>query len=317
LAACGGNDVEPSEDGNTRLRYFLGVAPSTGSTPWYVALEEGFYADAGLDVEFVPGESTSLGPALIEDGQADMASMDLTSLALAKVEEPDLPIRMVAVYHARAFHAVYSLKSGANIEEPEDLEGVTLYTRVGGTSGKIIQAWGETIGVNDIKLEEADPDATDRLLIAGRAPALSSTVFSRPPLDAAAEQAGEEIAILELADHGLDPFYGIGITASEEFMENEPEAVRAFVDASMRAFEWCFENPEEAAEIMAEILPTITPESVPPSLAALEKVVSDNGTVERLGVIDPETVAATITWVEDAFGVDIDPESLYTTEFRQ
>ena len=320
LLAAGCAEEEAGEPGApqlTKIREYLGVTASPGTTPWFLGVEKGFYEDAGIDLELIEGDTQTVSPNLIAEGKADLANVDLTLFAIAKAERSDIPAKMVMIYHARTIQAVYSLKSGANIDGPEDLEGVTVYGRIGAVGNKVIETWARRGGHPIPRFKEVDPDALDRLLVSGEVDAIQSSILSGPGLEAATAETGEELVALELAEHGLEPYYGTGVLAADSFAEENPEAIRAFIEATNRAFTWCFENKEQAAAEMVELYPTFTEETVVSALVALEKAATDDGALgyEDIGMMDPEKVEATVTVVEEALDIDVDVESLYTTEF--
>ena len=314
--ACGGSSNEdPESEGLPHMRHYLGLNPSPGSSPWFIGVEKGFFRDAGVDVEVLGGETPSAGPGLLAAGDAETASTDFTFLALTKAEEPDLPAKLIAIHHQHSIDTIYSLRSNGNIDSPEDLEGMTIVARTGAFAPDIIEAWAEENGYPVPKFQEVDPDAVDRLLISGRADATTSAILSRGELLGAAEEAGEELVIFPLADHGLDDFYGTGISVNTDFAAENPDAVRAFLEGMKASFEWAFANKEEAAAFFSERYPTYPPEIVVSSLETLEEITSDGGTVE-FGTIEESKVDATLEVVEKAFGIDLDSDDMYTTEYQ-
>src|SRR5690606_5233810 len=76
LAACGDGRGEPGSGGSWRVRVLTGA----GFQPWeaYLAVAEakGWWAEAGLEVEVVPGEGTGRNLALLSAGQAEIATLD-------------------------------------------------------------------------------------------------------------------------------------------------------------------------------------------------------------------------------------------------
>jgi ABC-type nitrate/sulfonate/bicarbonate transport system substrate-binding protein len=105
------------------------------------------------------------------------------------------------------------------------------------------------------------------------------------------------------------------MVVSEDFAEREPETVRAFVSAALKSFEYVLDNPEEAGRIVESIYPTIPAPITVAALGELEAIATDKGAVDRIGTIEPDKVVSTVAWAEEAFGVSVDPETIYTTEF--
>jgi len=318
LVACADGGGEPAaSDAPVGIRHYLGVAASPGTTPFFLGVEKGYYEEAGLDVELLQGESQSASPGLIAEGKADLASIDLTLLATAVAENPELTAKMVTAYHARTIQAVYSLRSGANVDEPTDMDGITIYGRIGAVGNKVIETWAKREGYPVPNFKEVDADALDRLLVSGEVDAIQSSILSGPGLEAATKDSGEELVTLELAEYGLAPYYGTGIIVSDEFAEDQPDAVRAWIEATRRIYRWCFENKEQAAREMVALYPTLTEGTVIAAMEVLEKAATDGGALDLDEILDldPATVEATISIVEETLGIEVDETSLYTTEF--
>jgi NitT/TauT family transport system substrate-binding protein len=314
-AACGGEEnAGTSPKPLTHIRYFLGITPTAGTSPWFVGKERGFFEDAGIDVEFLPGESSTATPQIVGSGEAEFGSLDLMTLGLAKEKDPNLPVEMVAIHHARNIQALFSMKEDANVTEPAQLDGGTVYSRVGSSSGNLLKVWAADQGLK-VEIKEADPQALDQLLISGEIPVELTTVFSRPALSAGAEKAGKHLVVLELADHGFEDIYGTGIAVNTDFATENPEVVQAFVDASLEAFQWSFDHPEQAGEIMQSLYPTLPADLNAAAIKEIEAAVTANGTIDRIGAIDPAKVEATLEVGRRAFGINVDPNDLYTTEF--
>src|SRR3972149_6088269 len=72
LAACGAAKPEP-----VTLR--IGVLPILDALPMYVAEAEGYYAEQGVEVEFVPVASAAERDQLMQAGQTDGMINDLVS----------------------------------------------------------------------------------------------------------------------------------------------------------------------------------------------------------------------------------------------
>ena len=71
-AACGSDDsASASDDGDaTSVRFALDWTPNTNHTGLYVAMKEGYFADAGIDVEILPYSDTST-ETILENGGAE------------------------------------------------------------------------------------------------------------------------------------------------------------------------------------------------------------------------------------------------------
>jgi NitT/TauT family transport system substrate-binding protein len=320
LSACGedsptGQPSEPTE--LTKVRLILGFAPSGTESYWYLAREKGFFRERGLDLEIIPGESSSTSVASVASGSVDFANADLASLIFARGEDPDTAATMVAAIHARAPYTVFSLESGANIQDPEDLDGATIGLPSTSTNDELMKVWADKVGVSGFDFKGVDPSVQNQLFLSGRIESILSFLTSEHDLETGATEEGEKLVSLPLADYGLDDFYGNSLMVNDAFAEENPETVSRFVEAYLEGIEYAFDHPEEAAANMQTEFPTILEESTVGRLELLEQLATDGGALDRVGGIEPEKVASTVDYVTEGSPLanPVDPETLYTTEF--
>lgn len=319
LAACGSTAEENGAGGEQeeleRITFMLGTRPSMAAAPWYLGIENGIFEDAGIDLVLEAAESPSVGMAAVLDGQAEFGSVDFTTLALAKTDEPDTDMRILSITYARPPYAIYSLGSGAAIDDPEELSGRTVHGPTGSSMLKILQVWLDELGIEDVTFKEIDTAAREPLLLAGKLDAIVGFSTSIPGLEQAAEKQGDELVVLEPAEHGLETYYASGIAATTEFIEANEDLTRRFLEAHVEAFEYAFENPQEAAEVLNKNFPELEVDLTVAGMPILEELMTDAGRVEENGVIEPDKVEATIDYADEVLGIDVSPEDLYLTDY--
>ena len=116
LIGCG--EPEPS----AQVTIAMGFVPNVQFTPMYVAIENGYFAEQGVDVVLDYGMETDLLQRLgTGDLQFAIASGDQVALARAA----GLPVTMVANWYRRFPVCVVSLAE-SGIDSPEDLVGKTV-----------------------------------------------------------------------------------------------------------------------------------------------------------------------------------------------
>src|SRR5215470_2086584 len=81
-AGCGGSGAEPGAPVGATL--VLDFTPNAVHSGIYAAKREGYYRDAGIDLNIrQPGESTD-APKLLEAGRAELAILDIHDLGIAR-----------------------------------------------------------------------------------------------------------------------------------------------------------------------------------------------------------------------------------------
>ena len=99
-----------------------------GHTPYFVALEKGFYKDRGLGVNIGRGFGAADGPKRLSGRTNDLVFNDTGAMILARAA--GAKVRMLAVMYEKAPHVIYTLKK-SGISKPKDLEGKTVATSPG------------------------------------------------------------------------------------------------------------------------------------------------------------------------------------------
>ena len=121
FAACGGNDENNSEEALEKTTVILDWTPNTNHTGLYVALDKGFYEEAGLDVDIIqPMEGSST--TLIATGQGDFGVTYQEDVTYALTSQEPLPVKAIAAVIQNNTSGFASRKS-ENIETVKDFEG--------------------------------------------------------------------------------------------------------------------------------------------------------------------------------------------------
>ena len=131
---------------------------------WYVALEKGYYKKAGLDVTIIPSQGTAQAIQSVESKAAQFAFSDVAGLVAARANSA-ATAKMVAVIYQKAPYAIFSLRSGANVTKPEQLENLEIAQRRRLRSRqKVIEAFMKSKGLKaeTVKYTNIDPAARRR-----------------------------------------------------------------------------------------------------------------------------------------------------------
>ena len=117
--ACGDKKSGTSE--NKKLTLVLDWTPNTNHTGFYVAMEKGYYKDAGIELEIVqPPEDGA--EVLVSSGKADFGISFQDTMAGALSGDNPLPIKAIAAITQHNTSGIMSRK-GDGITSPKGLEG--------------------------------------------------------------------------------------------------------------------------------------------------------------------------------------------------
>ncbi len=239
LAACGGGE-EPAEVTNINLP--MGYIPDPQYAPFYVAVDKGYYAEEGLEVEFDYSFETD-GVALVGAGERPFAIVAGDSVILARAQ--DVPIVYVMEWFQKYPIAVVS-KTESGIETPADLAGRNVGLP-GFFGANYIGFVGllETAGLteNDVDLNDIGFNQVESLTT-GQSEVVVG-YGNNEPLQLVA--MGEDINVIYVSDH-ID-LVANGIITNEELLADNPDLAESFVRATLRGLADTLANPEEAYEI--------------------------------------------------------------------
>jgi NitT/TauT family transport system substrate-binding protein len=244
VAACGGGgDAVPAE----KVTLAMGFIPNVQFAPFYVAVEKGYFAEEGIDVEFDYGWETDLLKLVGSDElQFAIASGDQVILARSQ----DLPVVYVMNWYRRFPVCVVSLPE-SGIGEPSGLVGQRIGTPA--TYGASYIGWRAL--VDAVGLDEADVE----LISIGYT---QVAALSEGQVDAAICYAMNEPVQMEVSGQAIDIIYvadyanlvSNGLITNERSVEERSELVQGMVRAALRGLQFTLENPDEAFDISLEFV---------------------------------------------------------------
>jgi NitT/TauT family transport system substrate-binding protein len=224
----------------------LGFRPDVQFAPFYVAQQEGFYADAGLEVTIEHRQAPDV-QRLVADGQAEFGVADATDVMIARSAE--IPIRYVSTLY-QSFPVALIGEAGTVPADPADLAGMRV-----GTPGPFGSSWHALLALLDAGGLTAD-DITVREYpqfnqvdgLANGDVDLITGFRNNEPLQL--EDRGMSVDLLTVDD--IAPLPGPGMIVGDELLESDPELVRAFVEATAAAQAAVIDDPDlgfAAAEV--------------------------------------------------------------------
>lgn len=279
----------------------------------YVAEEQGYFDEAGLDVTVNPGTGTVDVMRLIAAGTADFGPADGATAAIT-IANQGLPVKGVAAIQQQSMAALVTLES-SGIKEPADLEGKTFSDAPASTVRILFPFYAEAAGFDDEAVEfiPGTPPDLPRLLASGQVDVIGQFVVGRGLIESAAQQP----AVFFPYSQYLPDLYGNLIVARNEMIEQEPEVVQRFVDALLRGLEYSIEHPEETGEILATYVPEQNPQAAAAEVEIMAPFVRPEGFTEPIGTIDQERVQAMLDLLAEAGALEneVTVEDVVTSDF--
>lgn len=248
-AAAGSEAADSSKKEDVTV--ILDYVANTNHTGMYVALNQGYYEEEGLNVNIVePTEGATA--TLIAVGKGDFGISYQEDVTIALTSADPLPIKTIAavIQHNTSGFATYADK---NITSPKDFEGKT-YAGWGGPGEEaVLKAVMAQAGADFSKLDMVISDGSG-------AEVLKDTVdimwFFEAWDGVKCKLNNLPINYMEVRtlDSRLD-YYTPVIIANNDTLKNKPEMVKKFMKATTKGYEYAIANPSESAAILQKYAP--------------------------------------------------------------
>ncbi len=295
LAACGDSGTDEAVD----IILSLDWTPNTNHTGIYVALANGYFADAGLNVTVVqPPEAGAA--AMCAAGQAQFAVEFQDTLAAAFASAEPLGVTAVCALLQHNTSGVMS-RAGEGMDHPSGLVGHSYATWNSPIELAMMQAVVEADGGDFSQVELIPNNFTDEPSALSEGLCDSIWVYYGWAC-INAEVNGMDFDYFAFTD--IDPvfdYYTPVLIGNNEWMEANPETTRAFLVALKQGYEYAAENPAEAAQILIDGDDTGSLRDSVELVTSSQEWISQQyiADAESWGVIDAERWDAFYAWLWD------------------
>lgn len=269
LAACGGDgELKPAT-------LMLDWTPNTNHAGIYVALEQGWYEEAGINLQIVEPAAAGV-EAILAEGQAQFGISYAEYLIPARLAGVNITSIAAMLPHNES--SLMSLTSDG-ITRPADLEGMTY----GGFGGQLEQQLISTL----VACDGGDPSLVNFVEVGNidYVPGMEQDrfdfvwVFEGWDVLRARDLGGVEVSTLRFIDYTdcIPDWYTPVIATSDALIADDPDLVSAFLEATARGYEFAAEEPAEAAALLLQAVPELDDALVTASAAYLGPRYADQG----------------------------------------
>ena len=298
-----------------KITFLLDFTPYGKHAPFFAALEKGFWKDAGFDVTIIKGEGSATTISSYAAGAVNFAFSDTPTLILARSK--GALIKVAGVIHDKSLYAFGTLEEN-NIKTPQDLKGKRIGSSVGDASRVMFPAFAKLNGIDadSVRWVDMTPPARVASLVLGQVDAVMLFVTETPTFSAKAKEAGKHWKDFPYADYGLD-LYSHGLLVRDDLITNQPDRVKQFIEATMKAWAWSIEHPQEALAIFLKHNPAVDPDQAREHFRiAIKHIMTDAAKREGIGYIDAEKMKRTVDFVSQYFNVQgVSVDDVYTNRF--
>lgn len=302
-----------------KVKFNLAWFPQGSTGGVLIAINKGFYRDAGLEVSPVIGHGGQRTVNEIDQGLFEFGYGDPISVMLNRAQGGKT-VMVGAINTVWPGALCYLEKPGRTLARPADLKGLTLGGGGASPVQNLLPAWFKRNGLpaDTVKLLSLDPSTINQSFLQGRIDLAECWEGANEPvLQALAARQGRRVGAMRYRDFGLD-MVGNGIVTTEKMITEHPDVVRRFVQATYRGYDYLQQHPEEAATIIAGQYPMLDKQVM------LEQVREINGLIidskakgHKLGWLNTARMDSTVKFVRQAFHLPagIKSTDIYTNQF--
>jgi len=262
LAACGqesgGGETGGGEGsgGLTPINFRLGWVVTGDMAPYYIAQQQGFFEDEGLDVTIIPGTGSSVNVTQLGTGTIEFG--EVAGDILVQGRGQGLPVKAVAAVYQSTPVAIAS-RADAPIETPEDLtkDGIKLGVAKASAAYQGLTLMLEAQGIDPADIEQVEIGfAGADALVAGKVDAFMAYANDD---SIQAEVAGTPVHNMMVRDWGVDS-YGTTIAVNEEWAQDNGDTIEAFLRAVKKGVDAVVEDPNAGINAAAGAFPDLDQE---------------------------------------------------------
>lgn len=255
--------VYAAEESETPVEITLNeVAHSIFYAPQYVAIEEGYFAEEGLDLTLVTGFGADKVMTAVLSGEAEIGFMGAEASVYAYQEGANDAVVNFAQLTQRAGNFLVAREEMPDFQW-EDIKGhLVLAGRKGGMPQMVFEYILKQNGIDP----QADLEMNQSIDFGSTAAAFSGglgdfSVEFEPSATALEEEgAGYVVASLGV-DSGYVPY--TSYSAKTSFMEEHPDVIQKFTNALQKGMDYVqTHTPEEIAAVIAPQFPETDVETI-------------------------------------------------------
>ena len=317
VAACGSSDDDSGDSGSGSAggtqdaTLVLDFIPGAVHAGIYEAMQKGYYEDNGINLKIIEPTSTADTLKLIDAGKADFGIADGIDLA-TQISDGREAQGIMALLQ-RPPGGLITLEKD-NITDPKQLEGKTvgitgvpsdtaiLNTIMKDAGGNPDDANVVTIGFNGVQSLEA-----------GKVSAFTGFI----PADGVQVEAdGYPTKSFPLDENGGPSYPGLVVFSTESKIDDNPDLMQGFVDATVKGYQDALNDPQEALSALLAQTQGLD--------KGLQEKVFDAyipyfGPADTFGQFNKKNLESLSTFMvdNDLASEPISPDRYATTEFTQ
>lgn len=241
----------------TSMSLALDWTPNTNHTGIYVALDQGWYKDEGIDLHLLPYSSNVSPDVLVSSGKADVGISSTEGIvADAAVGQPVVSIGAIIQHNTSALVTLAS----SGLTRPRDLDG-KLYGAFGApyetaVVGEIIQKDG---GKGQFRSVTLSVDAMQAL----EAHRIDFVWVFEGWEVIQAQRQGVRLNVFPIINYGIPDYYTPNIITSPGEIKQKPDLLHRFMLATECGYEYARTHAHDSAQMLIDVANRMNPGTFP------------------------------------------------------
>ena len=237
LTCCGRAHADPPPLDHVRVQ--LRWTHQFQFAGYYAAVQQGYYRDAGLDVELIPGNNVAPAITRVLNGEVDFGTTN-AGLAQAYIEGKPV-VALAAVLQSSP--SVWITRG--NLTRPADLVGKRLMALPPPENAELLAVFlYEGISPEQLNVQMTSYRIDD--LVEGKTDAFNGYISNEPDL---LRQRGIPYNVISPRQYGVD-FYSEVLFTSQQQVRDHPERVRTFRAATLKGWQYALEHQDEIVKLI-------------------------------------------------------------------
>ena len=280
-----------------KIKLALDWTPNINHIGFFVAKEKGFYKENDLKVEFLTPELDDYltTPAKkVEMNISDFGLCPTESLISFRTKKNPFILKGLMTIFQEDVSAIATVDSN-NILRPKHLDGRSYASYKARYEDKIVKKMIiNDGGIGNLKIFYPKRLGIWNTLIENK---YDSTWIFINWEGVEASKKNIDLELYKMSDFGIPYSYSPILFSSSDYINNNSNTVKKFIESSRKGYTYCYENMDEAVSILNKFVP-ITDKGI--DLIECLKISIDHfGSKENFGKIDLKKIDIFLKWLKD------------------
>ena len=280
-----------------KIKLALDWTPNINHIGFFVAKEKGFYKENDLKVEFLTPDLDDylITPAKkVEMNISDFGLCPTESLISFRTKKNPFILKGLMTIFQEDVSAIATVESN-NILRPKHLDGRSYASYKARYEDKIVKKMIiNDGGIGNLKIFYPKRLGIWNTLIENK---YDSTWIFINWEGVEASKKNIDLELYKMSDFGIPYSYSPILFSSSDYINNNSNTVKKFIESSRKGYTYCYENMDEAVSILNKFIP-ITDKGI--DLIECLKISIDHfGSKENFGKIDLKKIDIFLKWLKD------------------